>query len=80
MQITASRWGNSLGIRIPKDIAMRVGLAAGDSVEVEARGDHIVISLRKPRYRLEDLLVGVTPEEMRAAFDWGPDLGREVVE
>ncbi len=80
MQITASRWGNSLGIRIPKDIAERVGLAVGDRVDVEAKGDQIVISLRRTRYRLADLLVGMTPDAMRAAFDWGPDVGREIVD
>jgi antitoxin MazE len=80
MQITASRWGNSLGVRIPKDIAERVGLSAGDSVDVEAKGDQIVISLRRPRYRLADLLEGVTPDAMREAFDWGRDIGREIVD
>ncbi len=80
MQITASRWGNSLGVRIPKAIARQVGLAVGDSVDLEARGDQIIISVRKPRYRLEDLLVGVTPQAMRDAFDWGPDVGREIVD
>lgn len=34
----------------------------------------------RPRYTLKDLLVGMTPEAMRKAFDWGPDVGREVVE
>jgi len=31
------------------------------------------------RYALKDLLSGITPDEMREAFDWGPELGREVV-
>ena len=47
---------------------------------VEAQRDRIIITLRKPRYQIEDLLVGVTPEAMRDAFDWGPDIGREIVE
>jgi antitoxin MazE len=25
-------------------------------------------------------LTGITPEDMREAFDWGPDVGREVVD
>lgn len=80
MQIAASRWGNSLGIRIPKDVVERVGLSPGDSVDVEANGDQIVISLRRPRYRLADRLIGMTPDAMRDAFDWGPDVGREIVD
>jgi antitoxin MazE len=80
MKVQVARWGNSLGIRIPKDIAGRVGLAEGSRVEVETTDDdRIVISLARPRYRLDELLHGMTPEAMREAFDWGPDLGREDV-
>ncbi|MBV9748776.1 MAG: AbrB/MazE/SpoVT family DNA-binding domain-containing protein [Acetobacteraceae bacterium] len=75
-----TRWGNSLGVRIPKDIAGRLGLSEGARVEVEAEGDRIVIRAGRPRYRLADLLAGVTPEAMHDAFDWGPDAGREAVE
>ena len=29
MQARVARWGNSLGLRIPKDIALRAGLREG---------------------------------------------------
>ena len=80
MRVQVSRWGNSLGLRVPKDIALRVGLRDGDCVEIEAEADRIIISPARPRYALSELLQGVTPEAMREAFDWGPDKGREVVE
>ncbi len=80
MQITTSRWGNSLGVRIPKNIAETVGLSVGDSVDVEAKDGQIVISLRRPHYRLADLLVGMTPGAMHELFDWGPDVGREIID
>jgi hypothetical protein len=32
---------------------------------------------RAGRYKLEELLRGVTPEAMREAFEWGGDRGRE---
>lgn len=80
MQAQLTRWGNSLGVRIPKDIATRLGLTEGVRVEVEAEGSRIIITAAQPRYRLEDLLAGVTPEAMHEAFDWGPDRGREAVE
>ncbi len=75
-----ARWGNSLGIRIPKDIACQVGLTVGAKVEIEAAGTQVVISVARPRYRLTDLLVGMTPEGMHDAFEWGDDVGREAVE
>lgn len=85
MQGHISRWGNSLGIRIPKDIAIRVGLVDGVRVEIEERAGEVVISRAKPklRYSLDELLIGVTPEEAHATtaeIDWGADVGREIVE
>jgi len=80
MQVQLARWGNSLGIRIPKDIASQVGLRDGTRVDIKAEGDRIVITADRPHYSLDELMKGVTPEAMREAFDWGQDVGREVVE
>jgi antitoxin MazE len=80
MQVKIARWGNSLGLRIPHDIALRAGLREGTRVDVETEGDRIVISPARPRYAVAELLKGMTPEAMRQAFDWGPDKGREIVE
>ena len=71
MQVQLARWGNSLGIRIPKDIASQVGLRDGARVDIRAEGDRIVITVDRPRYSLDELMKGVTPEAMREAFDWG---------
>jgi antitoxin MazE len=80
MQVQVARWGNSLGLRIPKDIAVRADLREGTRVDVETEGDRIIISPARPRYVLASLSKGMTPEAMRQAFDWGPDKGREIVE
>lgn len=80
MQVRLTKWGNSPGLRIPNNIASRFRLAYGMQVDVRAEGKRIVVSVDRPRYRLEDLLAGMTPEAMHEAFDWGPDVGREAVE
>jgi len=77
MQVQISKWGNSLGVRVPKDVAAKLGLTEGSRVDVSLEGDRIVISAKRPVYRLEELLVGLTPKAMHEAFDWGPDVGRE---
>jgi len=80
MQVQIARWGNSLGLRVPKEVAARVGLKEGARVELTAEGDKIVISVARPVYTLDELLLDMTPEAMHEAFDWGPDVGREDVE
>jgi len=80
MQVQLARWGNSLGMRIPKTYATRLGLSEGTQVEVAAEDDRIVISVGRPRYDLADLVAGLSHDDLRAAFDWGQDEGREAVE
>lgn len=77
---TLSRWGNSLGLRIPQEAADRLKLKAGARVSVELGADSITIRpLRKGRKWTEaDLLKGVTPEMVGGEADWGPPVGREV--
>jgi antitoxin MazE len=78
MQVRVSRWGNSLGLRIPGNIASRAGLREGDRVEIEAEAGRIIISPAHPRHVLAELLKGMRPGAMREAFDWGPDKSREI--
>ncbi len=78
------RWGKSLAVRIPGEVANAAGIAGGERVEIEARRGEIVIRRAAPRFTLEELFRGKSPQEWRAAyagaFDWGPDVGREAIE
>lgn len=82
--ITVGRWGKSLALRVPGDIASETGLREGERVEIEARDGNIVIRRVAPRFTLEELFAGKSAEEWRdayaGAYDWGPDVGREIVE
>jgi hypothetical protein len=49
-------------------------------VQVAAEDGRIAVSPDRPRFRLEALLEGMTPDGMHGVFDWGPDAGRENVE
>ena len=77
-RVQISKWGNSLGLRVPRDVAAQTGLTDGAQVDVEARDDgSIVIRKAKPRYTLEELIAGMTPDkEHPALFDDEPR-GRE---
>jgi antitoxin MazE len=80
MQVQVARWGNSLGVRIPKSVAGQAGLTEGSRVDISVKGDRITLSPARPRYVLRDLLQGMTPDAMREAFDWGDDVGREAID
>jgi antitoxin MazE len=80
MQVQVAKWGNSLGLRVPKEVAAKVGLSEGSRVEMSTEGSTITISVERPVYALAELLEDTTPENMREAWDWGADVGREVVE
>ena len=80
MQIQISRWGNSLGLRLPRALAQQMGVSEGQKVNVTAEGGRLVVEPVSPRYRLEDLIANMTPEAMRDAFDWGDDVGGEIVD
>ena len=58
---TISRWGNSLGIRIPKAALEAAHLQEGDHVVFESR-DGTLVLLKSNRQTLEELLARVTPE------------------
>jgi len=59
-----ARWGNSLGVRIPREGVEELGLKEGESVNVEVRNGTIVIRPAKPRKKWTEaeLLKGVTPD------------------
>lgn len=80
METLITRWGNSLGLRIPKGIANDAGLKAGDTVSIVASGEGVVIkkTRRRPQYSLEDLVSRITDENRHDATDWGEPKGREI--
>jgi antitoxin MazE len=78
MSAVINKWGNSLGVRIPKSIAIKAGLKEGIEVDIEVEGDRITISPVKKKYQLDDLLAGVTPELIGGEYDWGQPVGKEI--
>jgi antitoxin MazE len=80
MQVKVARWGNSLGVRIPGQMARRIGLAEGARLDIELKNDRLVLSRARPHYTLQELLRGMNRKAMHEAFDWGPDRGREAID
>ena len=73
-----TKWGNSLGLRIPKALADEAAVHEGSRVEILARdGELVVRPLRTPCYTLAELLLGVTKGNLQEEVDTGPPAGRE---
>jgi antitoxin MazE len=78
MQLSVRKWGNSLAIRIPKTIAMETDIGEGSLVEIRLKkGSFIVTPIRKTEYSLDELLAGVTDENIHGEIDMGAPVGKE---
>ena len=70
-----AKWGDSLAVRIPKPIAEQWGVREGSAIEMNARGDRVV--MRKRGYRLADMLAEINAGNLHAEQDAGPAQGAE---
>lgn len=70
-----TKWGNSLGIRIPRSIAERIGIVEGEPIEILIQDDHI---LMQKTSRLKSLLSQITPENWHSETDTGTPKGKEI--
>lgn len=78
-QVQLAKWGNSLGVRLPRDIAARVGFKECARVDVDATRDgRIVISRSRRRFTLEDLLAEMKPSRQHPLEDDAPR-GAEII-
>ncbi len=75
MLANVSKWGNSLGVRIPSSIAEQLGISEGVPVELIIEDDHLLIH---KVYRLASLLAQITPENIHSETDTGSPVGREI--
>jgi antitoxin MazE len=79
MKTRIQKWGNSLALRIPKSFAVEAGLQEDATVELSlAEGRLIVRPVQPQPLTLEELLRGITDENLPGEWDTGPALGKEV--
>jgi len=78
MQTRVQKWGNSLGLRIPRGLADEVGLGVGTEVSLIAKDGELVLRPSLPsRLRLADLFADITPDNIHASVDTGDAVGSE---
>ncbi len=72
-----AKWGNSLGLRLPKSVAREAEVGEGDTVDVSVRNGAIVIRPSRPTYSLERLVGRITPRNRHGESEWGTPVGHE---
>ena len=78
MQTKLQKWGNSLGLRIPKSFAAEVGVEAGSDVDLSVRSGELRVRPARPqRLSLAALLRKVTRKNLHPGVETGKPVGRE---
>lgn len=79
MHTKIQRWGNSLGLRIPKAFAEETQVKAGSIVDIAVEGSELVIRpIRPRRYDLASLVKAITAKNVHEVVESGSPVGREV--
>ena len=79
MQAQVKEWGNSQGIRIPKEVLKRAGIALDEMLDVTV-SDGIITLTKSFRHKtLEERAAEFDGKLMLdGEYDWGEPVGREV--
>jgi antitoxin MazE len=69
MSAKIQKWGNSLGIRIPKSVIEKMKLTENSEVEVEHKNGAIIIFPAKKKFSLQDLVGQITKDNIHQEED-----------
>ena len=79
MKTRIQKWGNSLAVRIPKSFAIEARLNLDALVDVAlVEGKLIITPVVAPPFTLDQLLTGITTDNLHHEHTTGPAVGNEV--
>ncbi len=76
MKTQVQRWGNSLAVRIPKVMASQMGIGENTAVELNLVDGVLTLRARN-ELTLDELLAGITADNLHGEIDTGPAVGAE---
>ncbi len=78
MQTSIQKWGNSLGVRLPKQLAEKQSLKAGTKVLVTETKTGVSIEVVQHKtVSLTELVKKISPTNLHNEMDWGDMVGNE---
>ena len=79
METKIKKWGNSLAVRLPKNIIKEGSLKEGSDVLIAASKKGITIrKVTRKKKSFKEKLSQVTPENVHSVNEWGTALGKEI--
>lgn len=79
MKTRIQKWGNSLGVRIPKALAQEISIDSDSIVDVSSREGKIIITpSRQKSLSLRQLLLRVNEENLHDEITSGGPAGKEI--
>ena len=76
---TINKWGNSLGVRLPKSYCDQLRLSVGDEVSLSLDDNRIVITSPTEQFTLRARMQNWTGQRLKTAEpDWGEAVGKEI--
>jgi antitoxin MazE len=77
MEAVVKKWGNSLGIRLPKPMARSMNFADGSRVELKSTDAGILIAPAPPP-KLSLLVAEITEQNIHGEIKTGQPVGKEI--
>ena len=85
MQISVSKWGNSLGIRVPINVVNTLSIKSGDMLNYEIKDNQLILSKKISTKEMFEKFYNKPMEEITIddvgkaeTIDWGEDIGGEI--
>lgn len=78
--VTIDKWGNSQGIRFPKELLEKLHVKVGPILNVEYEDGRIILEPldSPPKYNIHDLVQNIKADDRMEEVKWGNAEGKEV--
>lgn len=79
MQTQVKTWGNSQGIRIPREVLQDAGISLNEVLDIKVKNGVIILEKTFKHKTLEERAAEFGGNlNLDGEFDWGEPVGREV--
>jgi len=79
MKAKIIRNDHGLAICVSKDFIVESGLSVSSEIELVQNENDLLIYFHAPKYTIEELCAGITPDNQHKELYWGPDVGDEII-